>query len=63
MGSEDLGALLDLAPGAMFRLGCGIEGDERQAHNPRFDIDERCLPIGTAVLTETTLRLLHGASA
>jgi amidohydrolase len=63
MGSEDLGAFLDLAPGAMFRLGCRIESDERQAHNPRFDIDEGCLPIGTAVLTEAALRLLRGASA
>jgi amidohydrolase len=63
MGSEDLGAFLDLAPGAMFRLGCQIAGDERQAHNPHFDIDERCLPIGTAALTEAALRLLRGASA
>jgi amidohydrolase len=63
MGSEDLGAFLDLAPGAMFRLGCRIESDERQAHNPRFDIDEGCLPIGTAALTEAALRLLRGESA
>ena len=60
MGSEDFGAFLDLAPGAMFRLGCLIEGDERRGHNPRFDIDERCLPVGTAILAETALRLLRG---
>jgi amidohydrolase len=46
MGAEDFGAFSELAPGAMFRLGCRIEGDKRQGHNPRFDIDERCLPIG-----------------
>jgi amidohydrolase len=60
MGAEDFGVFSDLAPGAMFRLGCLIEGDERKGHNPRFDIDERCLPIGAAILAEATLRLLRG---
>jgi amidohydrolase len=60
MGAEDFGVFSSLAPGAMFRLGCRIEGDERKGHNPRFDIDERCLPIGTAILAETALRLLRG---
>jgi len=41
-------------------LGCRIEGDERKAHNPRFDIDERCLPLGVAILAEATLRRLRG---
>ncbi len=59
MGAEDFGAFSDLSPGAMFRLGCCIEGDERQHHNPRFDVDERCLPIGAAILAETALRLLR----
>ncbi|HET90342.1 MAG TPA: amidohydrolase [Chloroflexi bacterium] len=61
MGAEDLGAFLAHAPGAMFSLGSCIEGDERQGHHPRFDIDERCLPVGVAVLTETALRLLRGS--
>jgi len=59
MGAEDFGAFSDLAPGAMFMLGCRIEGDERKAHNPRFDIDERCLPLGVAILAEATLRRLR----
>jgi amidohydrolase len=59
MKAEDFGAFSELAPGAMFRLGCRIEGDERKAHSPRFDIDERCLPVGAAVLAEATLRLLR----
>ena len=59
MGSEDFGAFLEQAPGAMFALGCLIEGDERKAHSPRFDIDERCLPVGAAILAEAALRLLH----
>ena len=60
MGAEDFGAFSELAPGAMFMLGCRIEGDERRAHNPRFDIDERCLPLGVAILAEATLRRLRG---
>ncbi len=59
MGAEDFGFFAARAPGAMFALGCRIEGDERKGHNPRFDIDERCLPIGAAVLASAALRLLR----
>jgi amidohydrolase len=59
MGAEDFGRLSSLAPGAMFGLGCEIEGDERRGHSPTFDLDERCLPVGAAVLAETALRLLR----
>jgi amidohydrolase len=59
MGAEDFGAFSVLAPGAMFRLGCRIEGDERLGHHPRFDIDECCLSIGVAMLAKTALRLLQ----
>lgn len=57
LGAEDFGCFSEIAPGAMFSLGCKIEGDERFVHNPRFDIDERCLPVGAALLAETALRL------
>jgi amidohydrolase len=57
LGAEDFGCFSEIAPGAMFSLGCKIEGEERHLHNPRFDIDERCLPVGTAILAETALRL------
>jgi amidohydrolase len=60
MGGEDFGCFSALAPGAMFGLGCQIEGDERQTHNPRFDIDERCLSIGAAILAEAARRYLVG---
>jgi amidohydrolase len=59
MGAEDFAVFTALAPGAMFRLGCQLEGDERKAHNPTFDLDERCLPIGAAILAEAALRLLR----
>jgi amidohydrolase len=60
MGAEDFSFFAQHAPGAMFRLGALIEGDKRRHHNPRFDIDERCLPIGAAILAEAALRLLRG---
>ena len=59
MGAEDFSELAALAPGAMFRLGCRIDGDERKLHNPNFDLDEGCLPIGAAILAEAALRLLR----
>ena len=59
MGAEDFSFFQRRAPGAMFRLGARIEGDERLHHNPYFDIDEHCLPIGVAVMAETALRLLR----
>lgn len=59
MGAEDFGFLCALAPGAMFRLGCRIARDRRVHHSPRFDIDERCLPVGVAILSEIALRFLH----
>jgi amidohydrolase len=63
MGSEDFGYFSELAPGAMFSLGSQIEGDMRPHHNPRFDVDECCLPIGAAILAETALRILRQETA
>ncbi|HUH98017.1 MAG TPA: M20 family metallopeptidase [Anaerolineales bacterium] len=59
LGAEDFGSFTEAAPGAMFTLGTRIEGDERFLHHPRLDLDERALPIGTAILAETALRFLR----
>jgi amidohydrolase len=59
LGAEDFGYFSSLSPGAMFSLGCRIAGDGRIAHNPTFDIDERCMPVGVAILAEAALRLLR----
>jgi len=59
MGAEDFGYMTACSPGAMFTLGCRIEGDERKHHSPRFDIDEGCLPLGAALLAEMALRFLR----
>ncbi len=59
LGAEDFPEFLRDAPGAMYTLGTRIEGREvYELHHPKFDLDERALPIGTAVLAETALRFL-----
>lgn len=60
LGAEDFPEFLKDAPGAMYMLGTMIEGREvYELHHPKFDLDERALPIGTAVLAETALRFLR----
>jgi amidohydrolase len=58
LGAEDFGFFMQKAPGAMFMLGCGFEDDIRRHHDPRFDVNEECLPIGAAILAETALRYM-----
>jgi len=60
LGAEDFGEFLKHAPGAMFTLGTQKQGHENYLlHHPKFDLDERALPIGTAMLVETTRRFLE----
>lgn len=59
MGAEDFGVFSEMAPGAMFRLGCQLDGEERRGHSPTFDLNEHALPVGAAVLAEAALRLLR----
>jgi amidohydrolase len=59
LGAEDFGCFTELAPGAMFSLGSKVDGDEREHHNSRFDVNDRCLPYGAAILAETALRFLR----
>ncbi|SFE76219.1 amidohydrolase [Bacillus sp. OV194] len=61
MGGEDFGYVTQKTPGAMFFLGCAEQGqDQRDLHTPFFDINEDCLPIGTAILAQTALKYLKG---
>lgn len=60
LGAEDFGEFMKHAPGAMFTLGTQKKGHEQYLlHHPRFDLDERALPVGTAMLAETAKRLLE----
>ena len=60
LGAEDFGEFMKHAPGAMFTLGTQKQGHEDYLlHHPKFDLDERALPIGTAILVETAKRFLE----
>ncbi|MCJ7701507.1 MAG: M20 family metallopeptidase [Anaerolineales bacterium] len=63
MGSEDFGYFAQDIPGAMYILGCLIEGDPRRHHDPRFDIDEDCMPIGAAIMAQSTLTYMDQYSS
>lgn len=64
-GGEDFSEVLDAVPGNFFFLGA--RNDERGInaphHNPRFDIDEACLPVGAAILCDAAVRCLNGEAA
>jgi amidohydrolase len=63
MGAEDFSFYLSQVPGCFFRLGTGSPDTERRVgHNPRFDVDERALPIGAAMLAAIARRYLEGNS-
>jgi amidohydrolase len=59
LGGEDFSYMCEKVPGAMFFLGAGLtDGIKRDLHTPAFDIDERCLPVGAAILAETARHFL-----
>ncbi|HET7521950.1 MAG TPA: M20 family metallopeptidase [Bacillales bacterium] len=64
LGGEDFAHVTKAVPGAMFFLGCALpDGEQRDLHTSAFDLDERCLPIGAKILTETASRFLHKQNA
>jgi IAA-amino acid hydrolase len=59
MKGEDFALLAEQVPGCYLRLGTGFPGEPpRKHHDPHFDLDERALPIGAAILATTALRYL-----
>lgn len=57
---EDFSVVLDAVPGNYFFLGArnSAKGIGAPHHNPRFDIDEACMPQGVAILCEAAVRCL-----
>jgi amidohydrolase len=49
MGGEDFAYYLQKVPGAFLFLGAG-DGQEYSHHHPKFDIDEKVLPQGAALM-------------
>jgi amidohydrolase len=64
-GGEDFSAVLAAVPGNFFFLGArdDARGLNYPHHNPRFDIDEACLPQGVAILCDAAVRCLKGDNA
>lgn len=65
MGSEDFARYLEKVPGVFILLGAGKAGKEENVfpwHHPEFDLDEKALSRGVALLTWITLKYLREAS-
>ncbi|MFO0983898.1 MAG: M20/M25/M40 family metallo-hydrolase [Planctomycetota bacterium] len=61
MAAEDFAYYLERVPGAFLFLGSGGAGEACfMNHHPRFDVDERCLPLGAALLAGLALDALGG---
>jgi amidohydrolase len=61
MGAEDFAYIAQKVRGAMFFLGGALDdGREHNHHTSTFDVDERALPVGAAVLAETARRFVCG---
>lgn len=50
MGGEDFAHYLNLKPGAFFFTGAHKEGHDYPHHHPKFDFDERAMPIAAKTL-------------
>lgn len=65
LGVEDFAYFARAVPGAFFRLGSANrkKGLVVEGHNPHFDIDPACLPVGVAVTVANALAVLGGDGA
>ena len=59
MYGDDFSNYAQRVPAGYFFVGGQIKAEPRRHHDPHFDIDEACLPVGVAVMAESALRLLH----
>jgi len=61
MGAEDASHFLKAVPGAYVFIGAGNveKGMDEPHHSPRFQIDEDVLPVATAVITASAMRMLN----
>jgi amidohydrolase len=62
MVSEDFSEFARRVPACFMLIGSGNAelGLNAPHHNPRFDFDERVLPLGVALLATTAVRFLEG---
>lgn len=58
MGAEDFAMYLQRIPGAMFRLGVGV--DMTPLHTPTYNFADEAIPVGMELFTRTVLKYLNG---
>ena len=56
--SEDFSAMLEEKPGCYFGIGMGDEADRAHLHDPRYDFNDACLPVGASMWVSLTTRYL-----
>jgi amidohydrolase len=61
MGVEDFSWYSLQMPALFIMLGAQMEGENRVAHNPHFDIDDSILYRGSAILSAAALSLLNAS--
>jgi len=62
MGSEDFSFFAAKYPSFLYRLGITAEGEEMKLlHTPSFDLDERSMSAGTAVMAWLALNLIKAS--
>ncbi|NLY43238.1 MAG: amidohydrolase [Clostridiaceae bacterium] len=61
MSGEDFAYFAERVPSSLFRLGCSnpAKGISASLHSPTFDVDEKCIAIGTSVLAQFALDFLN----
>lgn len=62
LGADDFAYYTQQVPSCYFVLGVAIDGSPRDLHTATFDINEEALPLGSAILTESALRLLKSSA-
>lgn len=57
MGGEDFAYFAQQAPAAFFKLGAGFaDRHNYPGHNPRFEVNEGCIPIGLDMMVRVALQ-------
>jgi metal-dependent amidase/aminoacylase/carboxypeptidase family protein len=62
MEAEDFAFLAREAPGAFLWLGASLP-EPRRHHNPDFDVDEKVLPLASAILTRSAVHIAERLGA
>ena len=62
MTGDDFSYFSQLVPSSYFKLGAGNDKINKPLHSSEFDVDERCICRGAAVLAQSALDYLNGES-